>query len=144
MSQSESIRDGLVANMQPLLAANGGPIGQISPYELSSAAPPCIFVTGGEIVYDEAMQRGLDELTFTVICLVAENLDVPAQQLLDSLRAARGSTSVKTAIETDRTLAGVVSDLRVTRASQPRPYASQQSPVRLGCEWTVQVLAPPS
>lgn len=142
MSQSEDIRNGLVTNLQPLIG--GSPVGQISPYELANATPPCVYVTGGEIVYDEAMHRGLDRMTFTVIALVSQTVDIESQQLLDELREPTGTVSVKTLIESDPFLGGVVADLHVTNVSPPRMYEPAAAPARLGCEWTVEVLAPSS
>lgn len=143
MSQAESIRAGIVTNLQPMLIANGGALGQISEWMLSNPTPPCAYVTEGEIDYDLAMGGGEDELTFVVVVLLGATSDIGAQQLLDKLRDP--NTGIKHYVETDRTLGGVVDTLRVTKASEPKVYARagalEGSQGFVGCEFTVEVHA---
>lgn len=135
MSQSAGIRNGLVQNLQPLLVANGGQIGLISPYFLSNPTPPCAYITAGEIDYDLAMGGGEDELVFLIVVLVGNTTDVGSQQLLDSLRDP--DTGVKHYAETDLTLGGAADTLRVTKASELKQDAQGFA----GCEFTVEVHA---
>lgn len=139
MSQAESIRNGIVSNLAPLLKSNGGPLGQVSAYMKSNPTAPCAEVGGGPIVYDRAMHRGLDEVAFTVTVLFPFTQDVSQQKILDQLRDATGATSVKTLIESDRTLGGACQDLHVTQATEPRLYDRQQGGIVLGCEWQIAV-----
>lgn len=136
MSQAAAVRAGLAANLAPLVS--GGTLGQASPYALSNPTPPCAFITDGEITYDAAMHRGGDWLSYLVVVLVADTVDVDSQQLLDQLRDPSG---VKALIESDPTLAGAADDLRVTKASPSRLYERAGLPAALGAEWTVQILA---
>lgn len=139
MSQAENIRNGLAANLAPLLQENGGPLGQVSPYMISNPSPPCIEIGGGPVTYDRAMRRGLDEQTYTITALVPFTQDVSQQQLLDGLRDGTGSTSVKTLLESDLTLGGACQTLHVTQLTEPRLYSRQQGATLIGCEWSITV-----
>ena len=85
-----------------------------SDYVPDDPKPPVAVVMPPTIKFDIAMGRGLDEYEFIVTVIVGKQSERAAQRLLDSLCAPKGSGSVKTAIEIDRTLAGNVQDLRVT------------------------------
>ena len=81
---------------------------------------------------------------YTVQALVGFTTDEGAQKRLDKMLERSGATSVKAAIEADRTLGGKVSDLRVIKASGYRTYELHVQGVRtppvLGCEWTVEII----
>ena len=142
MSQSETIRNGLVTTLAPLLVANGGPLGQILPYAMSNMTPPCAYITRGATAdYDYAMSGTRDWLIFTVTVLVAETLDVPAQQLLDQMLDGTGSLSIRTLINAaDRTTLGITNGaLGVDAASAPQLYTLTSGPACFGAEWTVSV-----
>ncbi len=112
---------------------------QVSGYLLGQPTPPTLQVLPGEQTYDRAMHRGLDIRTFTIQGFVAYNEGETSQRLLDELMAPTGIRSVKTALETDKTLGGVVSSLHVTSDSG---YSMQLHPSgvwMLLCEWTAEV-----
>lgn len=135
MGKLADLRQGLVNSLAPL------PNIQKSAYVLSSSTPPTIEIEPGQIKYDLAMQRGWDEWTFTVRVFVAFSADIAAQKRLDTYIDPTGNGSVKTLIETDRTLGGVCDHVLVTGCSGYRVYerSKGQSPPVLGAEWTVQV-----
>lgn len=139
MSKSETIRDGLVAALAPLLSTNSGPLGQILPYPISSLNPPCAWVDGGEVEYDLAMGRGLDKQTFKVTVAYPFNEAESGQKQLDNLRDGTGALSVKTLLESDRTLGGAVQATHVTALSAIKLYDRASGPTLIGCEWTVDV-----
>jgi hypothetical protein len=128
------IREGLATNLSTI------PNVQISAYMLVSPVPPVIHVFPAGVEYDRSMHRGLDILTFTVEAFVAMGLDVGAQQRIDRMLSPTGTESVKTAIEADRTLGGVVSDVWVERVSGYRlvelPEMEQKA---LSADWLVRV-----
>jgi hypothetical protein len=66
------------------------------------------------IQYDLSFQRGLDLHNFVVMIIVGRASERRAQQTLDLFCAGTGASSVKAAIESNRTLTGLVQDLRVT------------------------------
>lgn len=83
-----------------------------------NADPPVAMVwLDSPVEFDEAMGRGLDMYPWKVFVLVCRADAEEAQTLLDPYVRATGSTSVKTAIEGDRTLGGTVSTCRVTRVA---------------------------
>jgi hypothetical protein len=64
------------------------------------------------ITYDLNANRGADEYSFVILVIVGRAADRSAQNNLD--RFAVGPDSVKTAVERDRTLGGVVNTCRIT------------------------------
>jgi hypothetical protein len=135
MADVTAIREALAAALAVI------PDVQVNAYALSSATPPCIEVEPGSTTYDIAMGRGADRLKFTVRAFVALNLDIGAQMRLDLMLAGSGANSVKAAVETDRTLGGLVDSLRVTENMGYRRFVKEQAHVLLGSEWTVEVIA---
>lgn len=76
--------------------------------------PPIAIVTPETITYDTAFARGLDEYAFTILVVVHRAAERSAQSSLDAYCDPTGSTSIKTAIESDRSLGGKAQTLRVT------------------------------
>lgn len=133
-----------IAELRAGLATNLGTIAdvQVSAYMLSSPTPPAAHVFPEEVTYDKAMQRGLDLYTFTVQMFVGLVSDIGAQKKLDTFLAPTGATSVKAAIEADRTLGGKCDDLRVTTATGYKVYQlAGQTGAVLGAEWSVTIMA---
>jgi hypothetical protein len=77
-------------------------------------SPPIAIVNVANVNYDRTFQRGLDEYNFVVTVIVGRVGERSAQRLLDSYVSTTGSSSVKLAIELDRTLGGKCDSLRVT------------------------------
>ena len=102
--------------------------------------PPVAIVMPQTVTYDETMRRGLATYTFTVMVIVGRASERSAQTALDSFVAQTGATSVKAAIEGDKTLGGTVFDTRVTTM---RSYGSttQGDVLYLATEFTVLVYA---
>ena len=69
------------------------------------------------VTFDVAMNRGLDQFRFTVTAIVGRADERTAQDRLDAFCAGSGSSSIKQAIELDRTLGGAANDCRVTEIS---------------------------
>jgi hypothetical protein len=111
-----------------------------SDYVPDNPKPPVAVVMPPTIKYDVAMGRGLDEYEFIVTVIVGKQSERMAQRLLDSLCAPTGSGSVKTAIESDRFLAGECQDLRVTEMRRISSLIIDQI-TYLAAEFTVQVYA---
>lgn len=113
----------------------------------SNPTPSGVYIGDGEITYDLAMARGLDEFEMTVTLLVGYGSDLAAQRRLRKLSHPR--TGVKALIENvendgvaDKTLGGLVDNVRVTKATAPRLYG-QGDKRPLGREFTVQIRATP-
>lgn len=83
--------------------------------------PPVAIINVGTVNYDRTFQQGLDEYNFVVTVIVGRVGIRSAQRLLDSFVSPTGASSVKLAIELDRTLGGKCDSLRV---SDMRNYGS--------------------
>jgi hypothetical protein len=77
-------------------------------------SPPIAIVNVANVNYDRTFQRGLDEYNFVITVIVGRVGERSAQRLLDSYVSTTGTSSVKLAIELDRTLGGKCDSLRVT------------------------------
>jgi hypothetical protein len=69
------------------------------------------------ITYNGAMRGGLITSTFTVSVVVGRSAERSAQAALDGFLSYEGATSVRAALEADRSLGGVVQNLLVESAS---------------------------
>ncbi len=87
------------------------------------------------------MHRGIDEWWFKVTALCATGSGLAAQKTRDGFLKSSGSGSVKAALETDRTLGGVVQSLHVTNVVPRVLQASDTDALYLGAEYTVRILA---
>ena len=88
-------------------------------YQPDAPRPPVAFVMLDRIEYDLNANRGADTFFFVITVIVGRADDRAAQKNLDQYLV--GTDSVKTAIEADRTLGGVVNTCRMTEA---RNYVS--------------------
>jgi hypothetical protein len=103
-----TIRTGLAANLATISGLRTAATVPDDP------KPPVAVVVPNGISFDTAMWRGLDTYTFTVLVIVGRVDERSAQNNLDAYCAPTGATSIKTAIERDKTLAGAAQTLRVT------------------------------
>jgi len=83
-------------------------------------APPCAFVFPDSVEYWGAFSGGDPEHTYTVTVVTGRNSDRANQRSLYAYMAYDGASSVRAAIEADRTLGGVVQTLLVERADNVR------------------------
>lgn len=84
-----------------------------------SLSPPAAVVEPIEVDFDESMRRGTDFYRVFILIIVGRMADRSSQDRLDAYVAGSGPSSVKAALETDRTLDGACSTLQVTSA-RPR------------------------
>ena len=115
---------------------------QVNAYALSQPTPPGLQILPPGVQYDRAMHRGLDEWVFIVQGFVAFTTDTGSQVSLDLMCAPSGASSVKAALEADKTLGGVVQSCHVLE--QTPGSVVQQTNIgsqMLLVEWRVQVLA---
>ena len=137
MASLAQIRQGLAANLAVLDGI------QVSAYVLGNPTLPTVWVrpaTAEGIEYHRAFANGLENWTFTVQAFFASGIsDIGAQQKLDELLASTGATSVKAALETDKTLGGLVKDLIVQTCTGYLEYGRPDGTTALGCDWTVVV-----
>lgn len=144
MATPGDIRLGLAHNLRSLPW-------QISPYVLDSPNPPTVYIASGPVQYDQTMddrsmgQKGRhDDWTFVIFALVGYVSDVGAQMTLDDMLATGTAMSVKDLAESDRTLGGAATSVRVESVTGARVYTlggpNVSAPV-IGAEWTVMVMA---
>jgi hypothetical protein len=88
-------------------------------YVPDSLSPPAAVVEPLEVDYEWAMQRGLDFYRAFILVIVGRMSDRSSQDRLDAYVAGSGASSVKAALEANRTLGGACSTLQVTSA-RPR------------------------
>jgi hypothetical protein len=77
-------------------------------------SPPIAIVNVQNVNFDRTFQRGLDEYNFLITVIVGRVGERSAQRLLDSYVSSTGASSVKLAVESDKTLGGKCDSLRVT------------------------------
>jgi hypothetical protein len=134
VSTISGIRTGLATRLATIAGL------RTSSYIPDQINPPVAVVMPSKITFDRAMHRGLDEYEFTVMVLVGRADERVAQTLLDDYCNPTGTSSIKTAVEGDRTLGGVVSDLRVTEMRGISPVLVGDT-TYLTAEFVVSVFA---
>jgi hypothetical protein len=77
-------------------------------------SPPIAVINLQNVEFDKAFSRGLDTYNFVITVIVGRVGERSAQRLLDSYVSSTGASSVKLAVELDRTLGGKCDTLRVT------------------------------
>lgn len=77
-------------------------------------SPPIAVIALESVDYDQAFAGGLTEYNFVVTVLASRASERAAQSRLDAY-VSTGSSSVKKAIESDKSLNGQAFDVRVTR-----------------------------
>lgn len=114
MATLSDIRSGIATNLGTISGL------RTAAFVPDEPKPPIAIVFPENITFDTAFGRGLDTFTFTVQVIVSKVSDRNAQSNLDAYCNPSGASSVKAAIESDKTLAGLVQDLRVTEARDYR------------------------
>lgn len=114
MPTLSEIRSGLATNLATI---NGLRTSAFVPDE---PKPPMAIIFPETIEFDTAFGRGLDTYTFTIQLIVSKISERNAQSNLDSYCNPDGPSSVKAAIEKNRTLGGLIQDLRVTEVRDYR------------------------
>jgi hypothetical protein len=104
-----------------------------------SPSPPIAVISLETVNYDETFQRGMTEYLFTISVLAGRVSERNAQRRLDSY-IDPGSATVKTAVESDKSLGGKVFDVRVSEMSNIGAVNLGET-VYLGADFSVQVYA---
>lgn len=112
------VRDGLKTQLQ---AIEGLRVYDLIP---DVVTPPCAVVGQLDFTFDINNARGLDQAQCDVFVIVQRFSERAGQDKLDAYLSGSGTSSIKTAIESDRTLGGAVDTLRVTGA-EAGTYESQ-------------------
>lgn len=111
MATISEIRSAIATNLSSISGL------RTSAYVPDQINPPVAIVEPVSIAFDTSMGRGLDTLTFKVTVLVGRQEERTAQTLIDAYCSSSGASSIKSAIELDRTLGGKANDLQVSGLS---------------------------
>ena len=76
--------------------------------------PPIAIILPQGVEYDNTFGRGMNTYTFAVTVIVGRVSERSGQNALDAYVSSTGTSSIKIAIESDKTLNGKAFDLRVT------------------------------
>lgn len=105
-----AIREGLAANIATI------PNLRVSAEIPDNPSPPIAVIALNNISYDLDFNRGMTLYNFTVTLIVGRVAERDAQRKLDAY-AGNGERSIKTAVQSDRTLGGVAFDVRLSEMS---------------------------
>jgi hypothetical protein len=130
--ETSQIRAGIVANIK----ATVGSTAQVTPYKSESPTPPTLQVTGfGEVI---KVAMGSWQMEFLVQGLAGAPTQESAQMRLDGWISPLGSTSIWKAIESDKTLGGIVNNAIVTRCDGAQFLETRGGEV-WGTTWHIQI-----
>jgi hypothetical protein len=102
--------------------------------------PPIAIVRPTTVEYNQAMRKGLTKYSFAVVVIVGRAEERTAQRNLDAYCSSTGASSIKTAVETDRTLGGNAYDCQVTEMTNYTPIQLNEG-TYLAAEFAVDVFA---
>jgi hypothetical protein len=108
MASITSLRTGLATNLATISGL------RTTTETPDTISPPVAIINVANVNFDKTFARGLDEYNFVITCVVGRVGERTAQRLLDSYVSSTGASSVKLAIESDKTLGGNCDTLRVT------------------------------
>ena len=115
------VRDALGKNLETI---NGLRVYDTIP---DVVVPPCAVVGQLDFTFDVNNMRGLDQASVDIFVIVQRFSERAGQDKLDNLLAGTGNGSIKTALESDRTLGGLVDTLRVISAESGTYNSGDQS-----------------
>jgi len=121
MTNINGIRDALKDNLQTIT--------NLRVYDTipDIVTPPCAVVGQLDFTFDVDNMRGADQASVDVYVIVQRISERTGQDKLDNFLAGSGNGSIKTAIESDRTLGGLVDTLRVISAESGTYNSGDQS-----------------
>ena len=121
MTNINGVRDALKSNLQTITGL------RVYDQIPDVVVPPCAIVGQLDFTFDIDNQRGLDQASVDVFVIVQRISERTGQDKLDLFLAGSGTGSIKTAIESDRTLGGLVDTLRVISAESGTYTSGEQS-----------------
>jgi hypothetical protein len=127
------IRAGLAANIATISGL------RVAAEIPDNPSPPIAVIALNNISYDLAMARGTTLYNFTVTLIVGRVAERDAQRKLDAY-AGDGERSIKTAVQSDRTLGGAAFDCRLSEMSTLGALNLGES-IFLAADFAIQVYA---
>lgn len=110
-----------------------------TPYQPDSVTPPSFAVGEVDVEFDQAMHRGLDVVMYTCRLFVSSASDRSGPATLYTYLEGSGPTSLKTALEADKTLGGACQQLRVVAVRGAGRLFTVGLDQYIGAEFTVRV-----
>jgi hypothetical protein len=111
MASLSDLREGIAENLSNIVGL------RVSSFVPDNPNPPMAVVSPQSIEYHKSFANGFNTYNFTVAVFVARVSERTAQNNLDAYCASTGSSSIKSAIESNRTLSGRAYDLMVSGMS---------------------------
>lgn len=108
MASITAIRSGLATNLGTITGLRSGPTIP------DNVNPPYAIIAPNSVDYHRAFNNALSTYNFTITLVVGRVSERTAQNNLDAYCSPTGSSSIRVAIESDKTLGGVVFDTIVT------------------------------
>ena len=108
MASITNIRSGLATRLATITGLRSGPTIP------DNVNPPYAIVAPTSVDYHRAFSNALSTYNFTVTVVVGRVSERTSQNSLDAYCSPTGTSSIRVAIEADRTLGGVVFDTIVT------------------------------
>ena len=109
-------------------------------YQPDQLNAPLAYPMVEQVLYHRTMFNWLNEIVFTVTVIVARPTERPAEASLDAYVSPTGASSIRAAIEGDRTLGGIVDDCQVEQASGISSLSANDADY-LSVDFTVRVYA---
>ena len=131
-----------ISLMRAAIATNLGTIAGLrtSPEMPDNPNPPIALVRPVTVEYNQAMAKGLTRYNFVVVVIVGRAEERTAQRSLDAFCSSTGASSIKNAVESDKTLGGNAFDCRVTEMRNYTPIQLNEG-TYLAAEFAVDVFA---
>lgn len=111
MASISDLRSGIATNLATISGL------RVSAEMPDNPNPPIAIVSFDDAEYDLDFNRGMSQYNFTVTVIVGRAAERSGQRALDAYCASTGSSSIKLAVESNRTLSGVAYDTRVSQLS---------------------------
>jgi hypothetical protein len=108
MASISELRTGIKNNLATI------PGLRVSDFQPDNINPPVAIVFPISVNYDDTFQRGMQTYTFSVQVIVGRVSERSGQSSIDAYISSTGASSIKLAIESNKTLSGKAFDLRVT------------------------------
>lgn len=110
MASISEIRAGIATNLGTITGLRSNATGTIP----DNVNPPYAIVSPSSVDYHRAFNNALSTYNFTVTVVVGRVDERTAQRSLDAYCSPTGDKSIRVAIESDKTLGGIVYDTIVT------------------------------
>jgi len=106
----------IVSTLRAALATNAATIAGLRTTETvpDNPSPPIAIVSLISVNFDGAFHSGLTTYSFSVLLIVGKVSERTGQNSLDAYCSSTGASSMKLALESDKTLGGSAYDVRVT------------------------------